>query len=184
MANTATIPRKMTADEFLAWAIENDERRVELHDGDVVRMPPERAAHAEVKIAMAFVLRDAIRAAKVPCRVFGDGFAVRIDDRTIYEPDALVRCGERLGPDTISMSDPVIVAEVLSPSSMTIDLHDKLAGYFRLPPIHHYLTVNPRSRVILHHARDGADIRTRILQGGSLRLDPPGLTLDLDALFD
>jgi Uma2 family endonuclease len=57
--------------------------------------------------------------------------AVEIDDRTVYEPDALVRCGSPLDDDAIKITDPLIVVEVLSPSSPTRDAGAKLAACLR-----------------------------------------------------
>ena len=52
-----TLPRplRMTADEFLAWAMEQ-EGRYELASGEVVAMAPERAAHSRAKLAVARAL--------------------------------------------------------------------------------------------------------------------------------
>ena len=60
-----------------------------------------------------------------------DGMTVRIDDVTAYEPDALVYCGTKLPPSAVEVPNPVIVVEVLSPSTRHIDLSAKLADYFR-----------------------------------------------------
>ena len=61
--------------------------------------------------------------------------AVQIDSVTSYEPDALVRCGERLPPDAVKVVDPLIVVEVGSPSSLGRDTGVKFTDYFRLPSL-------------------------------------------------
>ena len=53
---------------------------------------------------------------------------VRIDETTAYEPDALVYCGEKLSPSAIEVPEPVIVVEVLLPSSRQVDLAIELAA--------------------------------------------------------
>jgi Uma2 family endonuclease len=83
-----------------------------------------------------------------------DGMAVRIDDRTVYEPDALVRCGPPMPGDAIEVVDPTIVVEVVSPSSRGIDRGVKLASYFLLLSVRHYLIVDTDKRVVIHHRRD------------------------------
>ena len=112
-----------------------------------------------------------------------DGATVRVDPTPAYEPDALVYCGPALPPDAIEVADPVIVVEVVSPSSLHRDHNVKLVGYFLMPSLQHYLIVNPDRRMLVHHARDGDAIRTRILGSGALRLDPPGLLLEVVDLF-
>ncbi len=74
------------------------------------------------------------------------------------------------------MSDPVIIVEVVSASSRRIDATVKLAAYFRLPSVMHYLIVEPTRPSVVHHARGTGDtILTRIVTAGSITLDPPGL---------
>ena len=109
----------------------------------------------------------------------------KIDDWTSYIPDALVNCGEPVPRGTMLAPAPVIVVEVLSPSSQTHDRVRKLFNYFRVPSIAHYLTVDLEQRRIGHHWRgpDGT-IMAAIVRGDSLMLDPPGLRLSLDGLLD
>jgi Uma2 family endonuclease len=170
----------MTADEFIAWAMEQPEgKRYELVDGYVHAMAPERVRHAKAKLLVARRLAEAVESAGLPCEVFPDGMSVPVDAETVYEPDALLRCGAPLDGDAVTVTDPVIVVEVLSPSTQSVDLGDKLAGYFRIPSLQHYLIIKPGSPVVIHHARapDG-DILTRLVREMPLRLDPPGVVFD------
>ena len=172
----------MTVDEFLLWA-EDHPGRHELIDGVVHAMSPERAGHARAKSRLHRALDMAVTEAGLPCEAMTDGMTVRVDARTAYEPDALVYCGERLPDDAIEVPAPVIVVEVLSPGTRHTDAGAKLAGYFTLPSVRHYLMVDVDRRVLIHHRRDGAEILTRILGRGPLSLDPPGLELDVGSLF-
>ena len=176
---------EFTADDFIAWALEQPTGRFELDNGIVVAMAPERASHNQAKLNAAIALRGAIGARGLPCRVMTDGMAVRIDDRTVYEPDALVRCGPPLPGDAIEVVDPIIVIEVVSPSSRGVDRGVKLASYFSLPSVRHYLIVDTDKRVVIHHRRgDEGRIEVGILRDGSLMLDPPGLAIDTRDVFD
>ena len=174
---------RMTVDEFLLWA-EDHPGRYELLDGVVYGMAPERAGHARAKARAHRALEAAVAGAGLPCEAMADGMTVKVDARTAYEPDALVYCGERVPSDAIEVPAPVIVVEVLSPSTRHTDTGAKLAGYFTVPSIRHYLIVDPARRVAIHHRRDGAEIATRILGQGPLRLDPPGLDLLVEDLLD
>ena len=177
-------PTAFTADEFIAWAMEQPSGRFELDNGRVVAMAPERANHAIAKLNTVVALRDAIAARDLACRAFPDGMAVRVNDQTVYEPDALVRCGPPLPGDAVELRNPVIVVEVVSPSSRGIDRSAKLAGYFSLPSVRHYLIVDTDKRTVLHHRRDDEGrIEVRILPDGPLSLDPPGLELAIPEIF-
>lgn len=178
-------PLEFTADEFIAWALEQPTGRFELDGGVVVALAPERANHATAKLNAAVALRAAVAARSLPCQAFPDGVTVRVDDRTVYEPDALVRCGPRLPGDAVEVSDPVVVAEVVSPSSRGIDRGAKLAGYFALPSVRRYLIVDTERRVVLHHRRgEDGRIVVAILREGALELDPPGLRIEVGDVFE
>ena len=180
---SAVPQRRMNVDEFLAWA-EAQPGRYELFRGSVYAMTPERAVHAEVKLAVQTALADAIRGRQIPCRVLPDGMTVRIDKSTAHEPDALVYCGPRLAPSAIEVPNPVIVVEVLSPSTRHIDAQIKLAGYFRLSSVMHYLVIDPDKPLVLHHARNAdGTILTRIVSDGMIGLDPPGIEIAIGDIY-
>jgi Uma2 family endonuclease len=180
----SALPQKrMNVDEFLVWA-EAQLGRYELFRGSVYAMTPERAVHAEVKFAVQTALANAIRAKGLPCRMLPDGMTVRIDDATAHEPDALVYCGPRLPPSALEVPNPVVVVEILSPSTRHLDAQMKLAGYFRLPSVAHYLVIDPDKPLIMHHARkDDGSILTRIMTEGAIVLEPPGIELSVADLY-
>jgi Uma2 family endonuclease len=180
---TALPKTHMTVDEYLTWAEERP-GRYELLDGSVFAMSPEGAGHAEKKAAVHAALLAGIRARGLPCYVLPDGMTVRINDVTAYEPDALVYCGAKIAPSAIEVPNPIIVVEVLSPSTRHIDLSAKLADYFRLPSIMHYLIVDPTKPRIIHHARGAGDtILTRIVSEGHIVLDPPDVQFALADIY-
>jgi Uma2 family endonuclease len=161
------------------WAMEQPEgKRYELVAGEVVAMAPERAAHARTKFHFARRFADTVEAAGLPCEVFGDGMAVRVDATTIYEPDAMVRCGTPIDDNATEVTDPLILIEVVSPSSRKRDTGGKLEDYFRIPSVRHYLIVKTENHAIIHHRRDEAGgITTHIVRDGIIQLDPPGFTV-------
>ena len=86
--------------------------------------------------------------------------------------------------DAIEIPDPVVVVEVLSPSTAADDHGVKLDGYFSLPSVEHYLIVDADRRVMIYHKRGQAGaIETRVLRDGLVRLDPPGLEAEVAAFF-
>jgi Uma2 family endonuclease len=154
-----------------------------LRDGQPVLTSPERATHALTKSAAQKALDTAIVPAGLPFRMLPDGMSVRISARTAFEPDALVVCPSP-PLDAIEIPDPVVVVEVLSPSTAADDHGIKLDGYLSLPSVEHYFILDPDRRVMIHHKRgwEGA-IETRILRDGLIRLDPPGLEAEVTGLF-
>ena len=180
---TTAVQKPMTVDAFLRWA-EGRDGRWELIDGRPVAMAPETAAHLLTKARAWAELQQAVERAGLPCTVFPDGATVRMSNQSAFEPDALVVCGDPVPPETIEIPNPVIVVEVLSESTAARDHGVKLAGYFSLSSVAHYLIFDPGRRTVIHHRRGASDvIETRIFTTGALPLDPPGLTLTVEELF-
>ena len=174
---------RMTVEEFLAWAEGRPGRR-ELVRGKVIAQAAERAAHWEVKLATHVALLAAIKAKTLPCHVVPDGATVQIDDTTAYEPDAMVFCGPKPPPSALLVENPVIIVEVLSPSTGPRDQGRKLADYFRLPSLAHYLIIDPDEMLVIHHQRRADDdILTRILRDGAIVLEPPGIEVALGEIY-
>ncbi len=182
---SSTAPKSLTTDEFLAWIETQPKQRYELVDGEVFAMAPEKADHARSKGAAWVALKSAIQTAGVPCEAFLDGLAVRIDDNSVYEPDALVNCGPRVPGGSTLATNPVIVVEVLSPSTTVYDHGVKFIGYFSVPSIQHYLIVHTAKKIVIHHQRgEGAKISTTIHSSGKLDLSPPGIVVPVSDLIE
>jgi Uma2 family endonuclease len=176
--------RRLTVSEFVDWAETQPGGRYELVDGRIIRMAPERALHILAKVAVVRVLQDAIAEQALPCIAYGDGMTVKIDEHKGREPDALVQCGAFFDPQMFVAECPLIVVEVLSPSTERVDRTDKLVDYFTVDSIQHYLVVDPVARTVTHHARaEGATIRSDSVRSGEIVLAPPGLAFSVDKVF-
>jgi Uma2 family endonuclease len=175
----------MTAPEFIAWAQEQPHGRYELVDGEVeVQMAGGDAGrHNLTKGEVYTALRDAVAAAGAVCTVFTDGMMVPIAPKRVRVPDALVMAGRLPDIDDTSVPNPLILVEVVSPDSMVRDSVLKVADYFSLASVQHYLIVNPFDPMVLHYRRSGDDFITRILRSGDVQLDPPGITLSVDRIL-
>jgi Uma2 family endonuclease len=182
--STVTLPKqRMKVPEFLAWADKQWDGRYELVNGEVVAMAPERLQHGLVKFAAARALEDAVKAAGLPCTVFPDGAGVVINDNTTRIPDASVQCGVRVKPKSMILEAPLIVLEVVSPSSEQQDLGAKLIEYFLVPSVRHYLVVVPEKRAVVHYRRnDEGALSIYIGRTGDIVLDPPGIKVPVAGL--
>jgi Uma2 family endonuclease len=174
---------RMTREEYYAWA-ESRRGRFERINGIVVAMAPERVVHNRAKGNLREMMRTAIRMAAVPCEAFTDGLSVPVGDSD-YEPDCIVRCGETPLPgEALAATDPLIVVEVLSPTTARYDRAIKFSEYFRLQSVRHYLIVWPDEPRVVHHRRaDGGDIETVTMTQGELVLSPPGTTIRVEDIY-
>ncbi len=168
-------------EEFRRWCEAQPKGRYERVDGRIVAMAAERGAHLRMKAAVYKALERAVALAGVGCQALPDGATVETGDSD-YEPDALVNCGTPMADDAIAAPNPVIIVEVLSPGTASTDTGGKLAGYFRVAPVMHYLIVHPTRRVVIHHRRSGDSIETLVVVNGPITMGPPGIVVTVEEL--
>ena len=176
----------MTREQYRRWALEQPRGRFERVDGRVVVMAAEPGLplRLRLKLAVLLALRDAIAKAGVRCQAIPDGVTVETGESD-YEPDAVVNCGEPMADDAVAAPNPVVVVEVLSRSTQAVDTGAKLVGYFQVPGIEHYMVVHTSKQLIVHHQRrpDGTGFDTRLVAAGAIVLDPPGVSVDVAAVY-
>lgn len=183
--NVSLVPDvRMTVEEFLAWSEQQPDDRYELVDGEVVAMTRDTIQHNRAKGATFRALWDAVRAAGLPCEVFIDGIAVAINENTVRIPDVIVQCGAEPQPGAMLAESPLIVVEVVSPSSERDDVETKFMDYFSVAGIRHYLIFFSERRVVVHHHwNERGKIESAIVKEGEIVLDPPGLSVSVAALL-
>jgi Uma2 family endonuclease len=180
-----TLPTHMNVDEFLAWAIRQEKGRYELFNGRVVMQQAQNWGHAELCLRIYGLLAAAIERAGVPFYAAPMGMTVRITRDYAFEPDALVAPLPKPRQRDLEIPNPVIVVEVLSPSTARRDRTDKLDGYFKVPSVEHYLIVNSEKHEVAWYRRaaDGAHEPPVPMREGTLKLVPPGIELDIADIF-
>jgi Uma2 family endonuclease len=175
--------QSMTVEEFVAWADARPEKHWELFEGLPALQQAQNWGHAHFKYRIARLLEEAIEASGLPLSFGVDGIVVKAGPRTAFEPDVVVFAGQMSYRDIIA-PDPVIVVEVLSASTARRDLTVKVSGYFDVLTVQHYLVADWEERKIVHHRRQGEGLAPpEIVRTGVLRLTPPGLDLNVGALF-
>ncbi len=125
---------QFTKDEFLRW-VQDQEHRFELSNGKAVMMHGGTRGHAQIILALAITLSRIIDRSK--WSLTASDLAVEIQGDIRY-PDIVV---EPAGLDSSQMSTdcPALVAEVLSTSSLALDLNVKAREYLSLPSLQAYL---------------------------------------------
>lgn len=174
----------MKAEEFIDWYEEQPARsRFELLDGEVHEIAPRSAAEAAVKQRIAAAFRRQIVERVLPAHAVVDDVPVRVDEETVFEPDAFIRFTTDGAPETRLVLDPTIVVEIASPGVRPIALETKVPKYFDNPRITHVLVVDPGARTIIHHERSRGDVTASRHDGGQVVMPFQRVDLALDEVF-
>jgi Uma2 family endonuclease len=119
--------------------------------GVIHAMSGASAAHNVIALNLASACLGA--SGKGSCQPFMGDMRLRLDDgHTYYYPDVMVACQPE---DNAAMfrSQPCMLAEVLSPSTASIDRREKLIAYKQLPSLREYLIIAQDQMRVEHHLR-------------------------------
>lgn len=177
--------RHWTPDEFFVWQ-EKQAERYELVGGFPLRLMA-GASNRHDAVALNLLVQLATKLRGSACRTFTADSSIETRPGQIRRPDAGVDCGER-DPDAYKAASPVLVAEVLSPSTRDFDTFDKLAEYKAVASLRHILYVEPNAPEAVLWSRveetgDWAMNRTEGLDG-TVGLPGLGIAIAMSELYD
>lgn len=172
MAEPALKP--MTPHEFVAWQLHQDDL-YELVGGVPVpkAMTGATKRHDRVLVNAIVALGTKLRGG--PCRPMTDDIALVAPNANIRRPDLTVECSPIDGSSMLA-SEPVLVLEVLSPSTEDIDRFVKLEEYKGVPSMRHILIAAAGKPHVVHYGRPPGGTWTAISHiGPDSTIDLPGI---------
>jgi Uma2 family endonuclease len=174
----------LTVEEFLD-ACPNDQRHYQLIDGVIVAMAPPGIPHQIIAGNLAFEIGGAVRANRPRCTVRAQaGIAPQgVTGRNHFETDITVTC-EADGYRGIAF-EPVLIVEILSPSTERDDCFIKLPDYQALPSLREILYIESQEVAATIYRRSVDGWQTIEIAGPAarLRLDTIGLDMPLAAAY-
>jgi Uma2 family endonuclease len=176
--------RRMSLDEFLDWE-DGSDTRYELWGGVIVAMAPPMPRHGRVAARLIAQISNALRG-RPECAVYSEAGIARPDrNDTCYVADIAVSCTP-LRPDDRLLRDPVLIVEVLSPSTAAADRQFKVADYRRIASVAEILLIDSESMFAEVLRRDGDRWLSEIAHGREavLRLHAVPLVLPMSELYE
>ena len=128
----------------------------ELVDGQIVMMTNPNQRHEQIVSNIGAPLKLAMD--KRGCRTYQGGMRVQISDNVQgidkTKPDVVVRCGptDPVAETRNFITDPFVIVEVLSPTTMDYDRGDKLDFYKLIPTMRH-IVIAYQDQVRVEHYR-------------------------------
>jgi Uma2 family endonuclease len=172
--------KPMTVAAFLAW----EERQPLRHEFDgiaPVAMTGGTAAHAIIQRNLATALTQRLRGK--PCQFIGNDLKIEAAGSIRY-PDGFIVCTP-LPPRSTVVQDPVVVFEVLSPSTARTDRIVKTREYGATPSIQRYVMLEQDGIGAMVFSRAGSDWVGHVLaEGEVLALPEIGIEMPLADLYE
>jgi Uma2 family endonuclease len=175
----------ISVEEYLRTEEESPVRR-EFVDGQVYDMTGATWSHNIINGNLFAALHSHLRSG--PCQATISDMKVWVESANcFYYPDVMVTC-EPFVADSVFNVAPVLIAEILSPSTSKTDRREKLIAYKQIPSLKEYMIVyQNRRRVELYQKNaDGQVVATEYAAGQSVTLQsmPEPLTLSVESLYE
>lgn len=165
--------------DYLQGELHSDARH-EYLQGYVYAMVGTSKRHNLVAFALGAMLRAHVKT--LPCNVYMSNVKVKINDIFFY-PDLLVSCSDK-SPSPYYETDPVIVVEVLSPSTETKDRFDKRLVYQRIESLREYVLVEQdKMQIDVYRRIDDGWMLESYAIGDTVAFESIGFTIPIEEVY-
>jgi Uma2 family endonuclease len=182
----ATLPDAPLTEEQYLEIERRAEFKSEFHDGRMFAMASGSPNHAVLSGAVIALLYPQMPPG---CRVFSSDLRIKVAAAGLYTyPDCCVICGdlEYFGNQKDVVLNPLLIVEVLSPSTEGYDRGKKFELYRTIPSFQEYLVVHQDRRHVEHYSKqdDGSWLlRDHTGAEGSVAVARLGVHVSLSALY-
>jgi phenylacetic acid degradation protein/carnitine operon protein CaiE len=159
----------------------------EYYNGAVFAMSGAKADHNLISINLIFALK--LKLSGSTCEVFNSDQRIFIEERELFTyPDVSLVCGEPIyrKDDYWNLTNPVLIAEVLSPHTKGYDRKEKFLLYQALPGFREYLLIDSTAVLLEQHVRsaDGSwHLNTFTKLSDTFEIGAIGSCMTLDDLY-
>jgi Uma2 family endonuclease len=175
------LPRCMSLAEFLRWE-ERQTLRYEFDGIGPVAMTGGTASHSQIQTNLAISIGGRLRGKS--CNFHGSHLKVQTADGHVRYPDGFVVCSPLTGGEQV-IHDPIVIFEVLSPTTERIDRFVKAREYQAMPSVQRYVMLEQDTINAIVYARSGESWTHEILVADSvLALPEIGVELPLADLYE
>jgi Uma2 family endonuclease len=146
-----------TPDEYLELELASETRH-EYRNGAIISMTGGTPDHNELAINLASLLKVALRGK--PYRIFGADQRLWIRDRNLYTyPDVMIveKPLQLQTGRTDTVTNPCLIAEVLSKSTQDYDHGEKFSAYRTIESFREYLLIDQYSIHVEHYVKTSAN---------------------------
>lgn len=171
--------------EYLAFERESEIKH-EFIAGEIVMMSGASRRHNVITVNTVTSLNNQLR--ERACEIYAADMRVRVNRSSYFYPDVAVVCGEPQFTDAAvdTLVNPVLIIEVLSPSTEKTDRGRKFRDYRTLESLHVYVLIDQESATIECYTRIDSQWVLTEARGLDAVLDLPavGCTLALADVYN
>lgn len=179
------VKQHATRDEYLRFDT-NSPQKHEFYRGKIFAMSGGTFNHSGIALNIATTLRNQLRGTS--CQPMNSDMRITTPSGLDTYPDISVFCNEpELSDNNCTLRNPVLLIEVLSPSTSSYDRGDKFWHYRSIPSLTDYVLVDSESVHVEHYQRQNKDewlLHTYTQLSDTLHLKSVKTMLSLEAIYE
>ncbi|EIM63811.1 Uma2 family endonuclease [Desulfobacter postgatei] len=177
---------KMTPGEYLALEKSALDIKYEFFDGEAFAMVGAGRNHNRINVNLTVALGGKFKADKSTCNLFSNDMRVKIAENYVY-PDIVIYCGDAEFEDDEfdTLTNPVVIMEILSDSTEVFDRGKKFAYYQTIPTLQEYILVSQKECRVEQYTRSGDGWLYRSYKGADriLKMESVNCELPLSEIY-
>jgi Uma2 family endonuclease len=187
MGSMATQPILRLTEEQYMEIERTADCRSEFFDGAMFAMSGGTSAHSWIKMNLAAGLHTRLR--ETACSAFDSDLKVKVAATgLITYPDFSIACGSDARPGReLILKNPVVLIEVLSPTTEAYDRGGKFHHYQQIPSLQEYILVSQSKPLVERYVRqsDGTwSLHNYVGLEGALVIGAAGIEIPLREIYD
>ncbi len=145
----AKLKTKISLEDYLEGE-QISQTKHEYINGEVYAMAGASDRHHRISLNLTKRLDDHLEDSV--CQVFMAEMKLKADTKTFYYPDVFVACDQN--PESaFYREEPILIVEVVSPSTRQTDRREKLRVYQQIPTVREYVIIEQDKMLIELHRR-------------------------------
>ncbi|MCL2494192.1 MAG: Uma2 family endonuclease [Oscillospiraceae bacterium] len=180
-----------TYEDYLSW---DDDERYELIDGYAYAMAAATPEHQTICTELIVVIHAYLKGK--PCKLYPDidvrlfpkeikrGDLTLVQKDRVFRPDLSIVCDSEQISSSGCAGAPTLIIEILSPSTASRDLDEKMHCYFQAG-VQEYWIFNPGTRTVKRHVLDHNSYIVQFFDETEILVSErfPGLEITLSDIF-
>jgi Uma2 family endonuclease len=142
----------MSVEDYLILNRNSKDMRYEYLNGDVRMLAGGSPDHSIIIANLTAAIKGPLKGN--PCRVYNSDVQLKLSERRYVFPDITISCDERDKNQKETIHYPLVVVEVLSPTTEATDRGKKAAYYRACPTIQEYVMVDSEEVFVEVHRRE------------------------------
>jgi Uma2 family endonuclease len=183
--------RRMAQRKFLVMSVEDylilnrnsKDLRYEYLGGDVRMLAGGSPDHSIIIANLTSAIKSPLKGRQ--CRVYNSDVQVKLTEKRYVYPDITISCDERDRNQKETIHYPIVVVEVLSPTTEAIDRGKKAAYYRASPTIKEYMMIDSEEVLVeVHRLEEGRWTINNFEPGDIIILESLGIKFPIEDAYE